>query len=968
MKRKLKLLVAPAILAVVLVGSGCGSATFDNQLSQTTGSSNPSVAQAAQLSGRFFLGAGVANATIQVIGGKSQVLATTTSNGQGFFSFPATILPENFRVTAQIDSQFLFASEVRGFDQNGRYVVINVPTSLVSAYLQSQTDGNLSLAEARVAALLAIPNGWSLEYGLEETTRSPFSHIVFFSSALQQGGWPQLRDRLVGQIGSSSPNAIGPFLLSKASAGGSLVGLNPALQSKLEQLRATPDFRRMLLTSLRPVPNFSELLTEGGSTRPGAIAKATPEIRPRVLDSIVEATLEAVGDEAKKQLVDVGWTHIADALNLNYGTTRMLEVIQDQLIQVLSLLADLSTQISQDNLQQANNDLATQLGFIDTVMIPLRNANGGTDGLGGTPGVGEVSGTDLNNPGTPYSLPPDVTTLLNALSTFITQSSLDTIQKLMLGTGGTTNILTSSRDAVNSKLGLISNTVDGHAPFRNNDILAQMLESYQYYSNYQLMACYAIGENAHVTSANPSSDMQSAAQTLTNAVNSLKQQRGQLPQYLASGDVIVDMQGGLMWYRYIQSSASPDNALSQANAFQLNVANGVTYTDWHYATPSELTLLQDRARLVATNLRDGGVAHDGSDSSYGNYGYSAQGLRALGFQGDDGNSINVDSDGDFLCYDPGYVHTIVGDNYWQEGQGKFQFNHEHTPFLVETSSYEGQYFLVRTIGQPCLNETTGENSQDYHFAWSVPQNGEYAYLGYLLQMNQGQVAAGVNNLAEILSVFRITVGGSFTLGNGSTGDSYSLPQRNYDGPYTSNLHGGTTADFSGDVNLNELIAFSSGNPAKVGIGVNAKLFWHNDASSLAANIPFTASALNTLGQTISGSGTLVVNPTPVRSLRAIQIFGRNKRYDMTATTANNDLYYCLAYYDDNTVQDVTASTIWSVALQGGGTPSAAHFSSSSPNELVVSNAATETLTITATFQGPNNQQGTDSCSALVYNN
>lgn len=212
------------------------------------------------------------------------------------------------------------------------------------------------------------------------------------------------------------------------------------------------------------------------------------------------------------------------------------------------------------------------------------------------------------------------------------------------------------------------------------------------------------------------------------------------------------------------------------------------------------------------------------------------------------------------------------------------------------------------------------------------------------------------------------------MGNSSANDSYSIAQRSYDGPYTSNLHGTTadsvgSVDYSGGVNLNEIIALTSGNPSKFAIGVNGKIFWHNDTAGLAANsLPFTASALNTLGQTITGSGTLTVNSVPVRSLRAIQVFGRNKRYDMTAITSLNDRYYCLAYYDDYTVVDVTASTQWSVAVQGGGASSSAHFSTSAPNELVINNSATETLTITATFQGVNGQQGSDSCSALVYNN
>lgn len=67
----------------------------------------------------------------------------------------------------------------------------------------------------------------------------------------------------------------------------------------------------------------------------GASAVVQPqlasEIRGRITTSIAIYAAETVRDVAVEQLIDVGWTHIADSLNLNYGTTRMLEVIQDEL-------------------------------------------------------------------------------------------------------------------------------------------------------------------------------------------------------------------------------------------------------------------------------------------------------------------------------------------------------------------------------------------------------------------------------------------------------------------------------------------------------------------------------------------------------------------------------------------------------------------------------------------------------------
>ncbi len=218
---KMKKYLVPLVIGACLLVSGCGSTGSDSSaLGQSSGGTS-SVTGQHLLSGRFFLGAGIPNATITVLGSKGEVLGSTRTGGQGFFSFTGIPLPESFRVTARLDDQFTFASEVRGFSSSGRFIVINVPTSLVSAYLQAQ-PGDLAAAERKVAALLGIPSNGDLQTGIEESPFSPFSHIAFFSSALQQGGWPQLRDRLV-----TSPTPIGPYLLSRKTAKLSLLHSKP---------------------------------------------------------------------------------------------------------------------------------------------------------------------------------------------------------------------------------------------------------------------------------------------------------------------------------------------------------------------------------------------------------------------------------------------------------------------------------------------------------------------------------------------------------------------------------------------------------------------------------------------------------------------------------------------------------------------------------------------------------------------
>lgn len=203
---------------------------------------------------------------------------------------------------------------------------------------------------------------------------------------------------------------------------------------------------------------------------------------------------------------------------------------------------------------------------------------------------------------------------------------------------------------------------------------------------------------------------------------------------------------------------------------------------------------------------------------------------------------------------------------------------------------------------------------------------------------------------------RVQVGGRFTMGNNVASESRSLDENTH-GQDVSNLHG-VANDYSGQVNLNELISFSSSDNSSLAIGANARLLWHK--ASAAAS--FNASALNSQLQTVTTTGNLV-GPSVGPTLQVIQIFARNKRYDMTVAASANDTYYCLAYYSDGTVADVTAQTAWSVNQSSGQPANSCHFSSAVPNELVINNSANETLQITAVFNG-----STDACSAQVYNN
>lgn len=936
--------------------AGCGGSQ------PTLLAANPNGLSSVSLSGKLDLGAPIPHIPVVVSSLNGNTLASATTDSVGEFSIPNFQAPPDFTVIASLGQDLEFATEVRGYDGSGRYVVINAPTSLISRELALHPGQTLEQASAKIRDLLQVPSGRSLEYGIEEAVRQPFSHIAFFQAAAAAGGWSSYRDALLSQ--AVAPPSIG-FRLTRATAQAPMALLDERLRPYLESYLSQRSTKLDLVShEANPAPSFS-VLNEGLLANP-----SSPELHPQainlsqvrgsVLTTIAKDLVHTGVEVAKDQIIDVGWTHIADALNLNYGTTRMLEIIQDQLHEITDMLTDLSEQISELSLQTATSTISDDINKIQELFRNLANVNGGSDGIGGTPGTtpgNTTSGTDLANPETPYTKPADVVTLLNTLATFTATVSLSNIQDEMLGTNGTFNILTQNRSNVYSSLGITPTADTGFAPVRSKLILDKLLATVEYYSQVQQNACTVIGELSHVTNANPASDMVSAYHTINSAAISLKKQRGQLPPFFLSDKVVIDLQGGVMWYVDAHEPTDYQTANNNANNFVLDVGNGVVYDDWRIPSDQELYFLQDRARLVNSSQRNPNVKHDGNDSSAGNYGYSAQGLSALGFN--PSSLSHIDSDGMLWCYDYSWVNPLFDDGYWTSWPFTFRFNHSNA--VIDGGGAAAptdhiSYFYVRSIGKPVYNDDRNAPSGHYPYHWSDVKPGEYSTLGTITSLSYADIVSGK---AGVVATYTIKTGGSVTLGGGNASDSYTFPTFTYTG-YVDSYHG-YGSDYAGPVDLASLI-FYEPQTNELSIGYRGDLYWHNTTVGKSSSVPVKASVMSTKGSLISTTGNFNLSSTPVRTLTSIQIWPRNKQYDMTATALSNEHYYCLAYYSDQTIEDVTSSTFWSVARKEGGIPTAARFSTTIPNELLINNTATENLVITASFNGH-----TDTSSGLAYN-
>lgn len=843
------------------------------------------------MTGRFDLGAGITGATVQVRSLDGSVLAQTVTNRSGHFLVSGVELPSDFRVAATLGT-VVFSREVRGYTGSGQ-VIINVPTSLVSQAVQS-AGLSAQEAEARVRAFLRYPADFSLDFPGTESGSSPFSHLAFFSEAAKRGGWQAFRDVVVGRLrtsAQSTSSGVGAdFQFSPGLLKASYTGLEPELLGPVGGVVLVATYTANDgTTGTDASPNqYMGLVLEGLSDQ--VLAELFPDDSDVVSSQAVRAQalvslLEGVGDLAKDQLIDIGWTHIADALNLNYGTTRMLEVIQEQLDQVLSDLAHLEGQLDMLAIEDTVNTLSGAVARTQSQITSLKDEDP----------------TAIDDPNTPYTPSDTVDTMLSNLASNQAGDDLTQIQNALSKDFFQNSVMTY---LYNQELGINDISGYGNAPFLSAGIQSRSLTPFNYYGQVQQSACNIISENAHALAPNPYSDMNQATTIAEDAAEQLKLQRGFVPQQLLSNYIIVDFQSGLMWYTGVFDESTWSDAVKYSLNCGLTVGNGITYQDWRLPTEQDFEALQDRARCVAINRRDTDAGNDGSGGGYADYGYSVQGLVALGFDKASVDSL-IDKDGTLLA-EP----ATMEDGRWATNYNVFRLNHE-SGLKVISSTEKHPFILCRSIGTTPVNfpdfKTDSNGNLPFRVSAILPQ--EYPMLGYATNITNVQA---VNGVMGATVNYTIKVGGSFTMGTNNE-DSRDYQEKTY----TQNVdtfHGGSN-DYAGPYDLLAMISFQSQSQTLLTVGATGKLLWHVD-SVAQHTVNVQATMNSTSGAQLTATGSVTATP-PARQIKNIQIWPRNRYYTVIGTTAQES-YYCMAFYDDNTIADVTSQVTWSINSPNAG--------------------------------------------------
>lgn len=922
---------AGLILGLALVTTplvGCGSSVPDLV-------ANPAASQQSEaFVGRLDLGLDVAmpaGAVVEVQDLSGQVLTRAALTPNGDFRLPDSALPDDFRIVVRLAPDLEFATDIRNYQNNPVSTNVNVATSLASAYLKANPRASLQDAEDLVRGFLHFPGERRLGQDVEESPRSIFSQYAFFVRAAQNGGWPAYRDQVVSQL-SQAPGTSPVYRLQRSDLrDGNLAGLHPVLVDALRRLEASRNFRlgtRSL--SAHPEVHIDELLI-GDRIGPvaqsaGAEVNSRSDVRMKIITSITEKAVETAVDLGIDQAIDNGWTHVAEGLGLNYGTTAKLDAIQESLAAMQDYLNELGSTIDQDAIEAAANEIADEISTITDLNRDLVSISA------------ETNITDQEQPFTPTQT---VNGLLSSLLGFQAQTALTTIQNSMIGAGEQGSLLENFRDKLlQDDLGVRSSADNGFFAIRNNAIIDESLQAFSYYGGYQQLGANILGEISHLgTEAsppqNPVSSMQISDEIVTDAVISLKKQRALTPFYQASDNIFVDLQAGLMWYTVMQGERSMTDGLDHADDFSTTVTYqtsllssesdqpqglptnvvSVTYSDWHLPTENEYRTLQNRARLVAVDRRDTSVAHSG-DNGYGDYDSASQGLTALGFTGLD----KLNDNGSMLCSD--WMFDTHG-NWFPEWTGKFDPNNEfifNNGGITDIGQTTNQrpFLLVRPIGEPVIpvGEDTliGSPNTPYPYPWSPIRAEEFPFLGHV----SGVVGGGGITLDQLGATleWQVIVGGSYSMGaNNNASESFTKRT------YTQNLNTylGTAGSSSAALlDFSDLVWFTSSNENVVSVTPNGRMYWHVDNSDTQA-VRFTAHVSDAGGNEKSFDFTVTENP-PVRQLVAIQVYPRNRTYSVPNGNQVQEKYYCLAYYSDNTVADVSNEVTWTLVEDATGAP------------------------------------------------
>lgn len=910
-------MVALSLLGVL--GTGCGGSGETGALSSNPGQSAPLTNSSFTpvVTGRIFLGAPAGPAQVVAKNLSGQVLATTATTAGGYFNLGPG-LPADFRVETTLGSATL-ATEVRGYRGQGREVVLSVPTTLVS--LASRTT-SFEEAEVKIRRLLQIPNGTSLEHGIEESGRASFSHFQYFVEASQAGGIQSFNQQL---LSSNQPH---PFRLSTFSLESPITGLTPELQSLVDRARRNPRLRRSAL--VRVAAKRSEILAKEVTS----LAELGESFSGYILDGVGSSVLDSG--------LESGWTWLAQSMGLNYGTGTELAEILDDLQAIINALDELKSELTATELQAQITTLESYVNNITTLTnstFKAGNENGWTFVDPSSP----TAVNPLNLTDTPVTQGTQTANLVGLVKGAAIQQDLDNIQDYLLGSAGGLNSVRTALSLLQNNLGVDQPASMGNFPVRSNALIDNGLTLYNRYAGYVTTGTNYLAEQLHF-STSFAKDLAGVVSTIQNYNFKNVEGRHQAPAYLPSDQILVDLENGLMWYTCIFDQDTYGNARSQAANKTITVNNCVL-SGWRLPSYNECLALQARGRFVADSSKRNLAIPSYSQNGDGDTGESLWGLAALGFSltNDDwsaqfGDSAEIWYDRwecilptKFDQNDTNYEPWTLSDNHF------FRLNRAND--TDGTSDSKRAFVLVRTIGTTPLLEpgffigrtnsyggtTYATPTTPFPRSWvnSEIQGPEAPGLGVVTGMEQPTkgVDSSGNPTYVVQMKYLVALGGSFKLKQGGASQESSNPAQTYTMNVgsdqvaasgqggvpallgTANLRPSNSPNTAGRLTVQNVTATNT----VVAGTVNATFYAGYDTDRQAYPVAVVPTGSPASNSTIAASTNLSLNfsDLPGRKLRTVQILPRNQIYQGSGNTTYS--YQVVNFFSDFTVEDVSAS-------------------------------------------------------------
>lgn len=932
-------------LLTIFVLAGCDSAPNEFV--------NISSENSRTIVGKVFAGVPIEGAEVTVVGPDGNVYAQTVSNRSGNFLLQSPDLP-NFRIEARFGDGLVLAREERNF--TGGFMVVNVPTTLLSAALADAPDGSVEEAKSRVLAQAGIlePEVFSL---MEESFSQSFSHAAFFAEAAKAGGV----QAYIQQFRSDAKVPGAPFRLRRDRLHFDDSGLDPEIREILATLRADKKLELALSSSLSRGLDFyigkrQALLAyqESSLNRTVLAAEAsTGSALGEFAGSAAENLLEYVGVSAHSKFVDnnnaldKAFSWVGVALGWRTADTDTLEAIQAQLEQVQTDVDNIAyeTEDSDFQMNSAPLDAAAQV-FTDFIADEIDAVNAINE---------SSSSSDFFNNEPPTSnspaLPTGANTFLAAAqdqgnyTTF--KNNLRLIQQGMTGRGPDTSdpVVPNEQSAVDPTgsssstatpynvmlngsnllvrenygipmgldVGQISFT--GYSPVRSSYLLDVGLQVFNKYGTYQILGMAAMSEVAHASDT-PATSITLLLDDLDHAMASILSQRAQLPIYPMSDNYFIDTEYGIMWYLPVQAEMS----YADANNFALNFDDG-QFDNWRLPAYQEALALQKRGTYARARAVD--------DIDYSE---TIDGLEYLGFDVD-----GVGDDGDIWCSNWYYSN----DGYVKSTEGlEARLNHktDTSYYYGSNVSVERPFFMVRSLETPVMNMVLPENSiSEIPGQWPsemmyVPSGDEIGQEGSFYYFNDFEGFDGYINYLK--ATFQTTFGSHrIVMGTSEHNDTFST---DYVRSYTVDRPDADDV-FAWFASSNNSIARISNFPHDY-----QSLYYNENAA-----INITASGLavdeNGVFPTVSASVLENDKPLTINPSHNYQIAPRNQALNLTGGSSTDTVtfQFTLTDYLANGGKGVVATTAnWVYENDdGSGQVPGISFSTSQIGELKIDKSA-----------------------------